>query len=354
MKIEQHAWCARHVRARAISVLCDLGLLISLVVGAQSVARADGTPLPGPGRLFGVHPVEQGSTTLPGGHFNFALVSGQRVSDAIVVENFSGRALRFHIYGADLITAAGGGLAPAQATATMREAGAWIVIARPFVTIAAHSQFTDAFTLRLPALVSPGQHLGAVVAAAEVGSTPQGNPIQARTALITVVTVPGRVHASGRLTPLLEVDAPSRSTGFRLTLSNTGNVLLTYRALLNIDDGNGHHIATLLLTPAGAYVVPTGQAPLAAVWEGRTASSERFRAQATVTILANGKPVGILTSQYLLLRYSNGIPILIIVGLGLVLIAIVLLAWRSVGRVSRRRRSATPRAVIRPVTAGRR
>ena len=164
-----------------------------------------------------------------------------------MVENLSDRSLTFDVYGADLVTAAGGGLAPAQPTATMHEAGAWIVVSSPVVTIAAHGQFTDTFTLTLPAAVFPGQHLGAVVAAAGVGLTPQGNPIEARTALITVVTVPGIAHPSARLSSLTGSVNPSGSIGFGITLSNTGNVLLTYAGTVAIDDATGHRVATLPL-----------------------------------------------------------------------------------------------------------
>jgi hypothetical protein len=159
-------------------------VLASLIIGSQAPARAAASPSPDPGRLFGVHPVEQGRTTLPGGHFNYALVPGQSISDGIVVENFSDHAISVHVYGADLITATGGGLAPAQPTATRRAVGAWITVSTPIVMVPAHGQITDTFAVLVPAAVSSGQHLGAVVAAATVGLTSQGNPIEARVALI--------------------------------------------------------------------------------------------------------------------------------------------------------------------------
>ena len=56
--------------------------------------------------------MHEGQTTLPGGHFSFDLVPGQSISDGVVVENFSNHSLDFHIYGADLLSASGGGFAP--------------------------------------------------------------------------------------------------------------------------------------------------------------------------------------------------------------------------------------------------
>jgi hypothetical protein len=329
---------ARHadsVTAHAIASLSCLAVLASLIVGSQAAARAAASPSPDPGRLFGVHPVQQERTTLPGGHFNYALVPGQSISDGIVVENFSDHAISVHVYGADLITATGGGLAPAQPTATMREVGAWITVSTPIVMVPAHGQITDNFTVLLPTAVSSGQHLGAVVAGATVGLTTQGNPIEARVALITVVTVPGDAQASASLTPLVGSEAASGQIRFGITLSNTGNLLLTYTGSLSIDDGDGRRVATLQLTPTTAYVVPNGHVPLAAAWNETISQAAVYRAQATVTILANGVPVRTLTSQALALRFSSGSPLFLFAGVGLALVAMMLLATQAVRRRGR-------------------
>jgi len=336
------------VRARAILTIGSLMLVGALAVGSHETARAAGaSAAPAPMPLFGVHPVQEGRTTLPGGHFNFALVPRQRIVDAIVVENSSDHALGFHVYGADLLTAAGGGFAPAQPTATMRGVGAWIIVSVPLVTVSAHSQFTDEFTLTVPASVSSGQHLGAVVAAASVGVTSQGNPIEARAALIVVVTVPGVADASARLTPLVGSDATAGQVGFGITLSNTGNVLLTYTGLLAIDDAGGHPVAALPLTPANAYVVPSGQIPLVATWKEPAPLADTYRAQATVTVFANGTPIRTLTSQSLVLRLSSGVPAFVPIGVSLAIAAMILLAAGIARGLAERRHTPAARRVRR-------
>ena len=316
---------------------------------AAPVALADGTPTPNASQLFGVHPVEEGSTTLPGGHFNFALLPGQRVSDGIVVENLSSRALTFHVYGADLITATGGGLAPAQPTATKRAVGAWITVSTPTVSVAAHAQFTDRFTVTVPAIVSPGQHLGAVVVSADIGATSQDTPIDARAALITVVSVPGTAHPSAVLSALTGSTAVAGRVGFGITLSNNGNLLITYAGSINVVDADGHHVARLPVTPATAYVVPAGQAPLAAVWRHAAGLSGTYRAQATLSILVNGIVVATLHSQSLTLQFSSGPNMAVVVGIGLALLLLLALTIWSARQALRRRRpsSHTPRAGIR-------
>jgi hypothetical protein len=345
LKIRSRGDIAYIARARVFASLGCLALLAALTAAAQEVARAAGaSPQASPGQVFGVHPVQQGRTTLPGGHFNFALAPGESITDAIVVENLSDRVLTFHVYGADLLTAAGGGLAPAQPTATMREAGAWITISAPRVTIPAHGQLTDSFTVRLPAAVSVGQHLGAVVVAADVGLTPQGNPIEARTALITVVTVPGIARPSARLDALIGSADPAGHIAFGISLFNTGNVLLTYAGSVTVDNGDGRHVATLALTPANAYVVPGGRVRLAAVWMETAHQSDQYRAQATVTILAAGIPVGTLVSQSLGLSFTSAMLTIIAGGVAGAVVLIILFA---VGRLRRGRRNrSTTRSVL--------
>lgn len=330
---------AKAGRRLIVSLGC-IALSMAAFTSVSSVARAGATPpAHASTQLYGVHPAEQGSTTLPGGHFNYALVPGQRVEDGIVVENLSSRALSFNVYGADLITAIGGGLAPAQPTTVMRGVGAWITVSAPTVTIAAHDQFTDDFAVTLPADITPGQHLGAVVVAADVGLTSQGTPIETRAALITVVTVPGTAHTAATLTPLRGSTDASGDIRLGITLFNSGNVLLTYVAVIDIMNGDGDRVAQLVLTPAGAYVVPSGQVPLAAVWKDTASLSGQYRAQATVSILADGTPVGTLRSRSLTLELSSGFPAVILAGAALALMLIVVIVVRSLGRGMRRRRA---------------
>jgi hypothetical protein len=317
-------------------VLACIAATLFTAAGAAPVAAASPPPDSARSQLFGVHPLLQGQTTLPGGHFSFALVAGQTASDGVVVENFSDRALDFHIYGADLLTAAGGGLAPAQATDVMREAGAWIDVETPRVTIPAHSRTTSMFTVTLPSAISPGEHFGALVAAAVVGTSPQGGTIEARTALITNITVPGTSIPSGRLGALTRSAGTPRGVGFAIVLSNTGNLLLTYAGSVDVLDSGGRTVATLPLTPTSAYVVPDGHVGLDAVWPGLPPSGT-YSAKATVTILARGTPVATLTSQSLPLSFAS--PASILPAVALVLGGFVLAAGIVIA-VRRRRRPA--------------
>lgn len=341
---------ARGVRTprRTIAVAGCLVLLSEVLLGAP-VALAAATAAPNPAQLFGVHPAEEGSTTLPGGHFNFALLPGQRITDGIVVENLSDRVLTFHVYGADLITATGGGLAPAQPSAMKRAVGGWIAVSTPTVNVAAHATFTDQFAVTVPAIVSPGQHLGAVVVSADVGTTAHNTPIEARAALITVVSIPGAAHPSAVLSPLVGSTAVAGRVGLDIKLSNNGNLLITYAGSVDVRNADGHAIARLPLTPAGAYVVPDGQALLTAVWHHSASLSGTFRAQATVSVLVNGVVVATLHSQSLTMHFSSGPTMTLVIGVGLALLLLLALALWSARQALHRRQpsSHTPRAAIR-------
>jgi hypothetical protein len=133
---------------------------------------------------------------------------------------------------------------------------------------------------------------------------------------------------------------PSGSIRFGITLSNTGNLLLTYSGVVAIVDGNGHHVA-LLLQPDNAYVVPSGQVQLAAVSHQLPPGATTFRAQATITLLANGVPVGTLTSQSVALQLPTGTPIAIVAGVALLLAALLLLVVLSIRRRACRRSRLT-------------
>ena len=147
------------------------------------------------------------------------------------------------------------------------------------------------------------------------------------------------------LTPLVGSAATAGQLGFRITLSNTGNVLLTYAGSVVIDDADGHRVASVALTPINAYVVPRGQTPLAGIWKEPSPLADAYRAQATVTIYANGKPIQTLTSQSLALRFSSGVPVLVPAALALAIVALILLMFRIARNVAGRRvRTATPRA----------
>ncbi len=334
---------------RPLGVAVRVGLMavvaLPIVFGPDmtTALAATPSPAPSPAQLFGVRPEKQGQTTLPGGHFNFALAADDHITDAMVVENFSDHSIAFSFYGADILSASGGGVAPAQATNVMHGVGAWMAVPNPKRTIGAHQEVTVPFTLTVPAGERPGQHLGAIVASADVGTTPTGSVIEARTALLVVVTLPGVASPSGRLGPL-RVSPVAHQFVFGITLTNTGNLLLTYVGSITVRDAAGRSVARRSLVPSSGYVVPAGVILLTATWDDALPQSSAYTARATVTILADGEPVGVLTSQILQLPAPSDAAILIvIVALGCLAFLLLLLA---LARWSRRRAIPSRRLAV--------
>ena len=93
-------------------------------------------------------------------------------------------------------------------------------------------------------------------------------------------------------------------------------------------------------------VVPDGQVQLAAVWKEVDPRSAAYRVQASVTILADGTPVGTLRSQSLALQFPSGTPIPIVVGAAVLLAALLLLAAWSVRRRAGRRSRLVARNLL--------
>ncbi|MFJ5020523.1 hypothetical protein [Streptomyces goshikiensis] len=103
------------------------GLVLALAPGAQAVPAPVPSPAPpasAAGAPFGVQAGLYGLTTLTGGHFGYALKAGARIEDSAVIHNENDEARTFHVYGANVSNAAGGGLAPAQEGQRMRAVGA--------------------------------------------------------------------------------------------------------------------------------------------------------------------------------------------------------------------------------------
>ncbi|MDV5149196.1 hypothetical protein R1T08_34935 [Streptomyces sp. SBC-4] len=102
-------------RFPALWSLLLTGLVLALAPGAQAAPAPVPSPTPQgstAGAPFGVQAGLYGLTTLTGGHFGYALKAGARIEDSAIIHNKSDEARTFHVYGADVTNAAGGGLAP--------------------------------------------------------------------------------------------------------------------------------------------------------------------------------------------------------------------------------------------------
>lgn len=256
---------ATAIRRAPVPALWSL-LLACLVLAPAPGARAAPAPTPpaapagsATGAPFGVKAGLHGLTTLTGGHFGYALKAGARIEDSAVVHNESEETRTFHVYGADVAHAAGGGLAPAQEGGRMSGVGTWLRLDSPTtVTVGPKSSATVRFSLTVPVGTPPGSYLGSLVTALRTPAVSGGVNTETRIARLVELTVPGTADLQVSLTEL-----EHRTTGgaeeFTVTVRNTGNVLYTFAGTLNV---TGDSVRTVPLTPTGIYVIPGGSATL--------------------------------------------------------------------------------------------
>jgi hypothetical protein len=244
-------------------LLCLVPVLCVSATTALAGAVPTAPPAPPGGPLWGISAALYGKTTLPGGHFTFALPAGSEVHDAVVLHNYQAQPLPLALYATDLIVAQGGGLAPIQADQPSHGVGRWTSLAHADIVVPAHGQVQVPFTVAPPRGTVPGDYYGAVVAAA-AGAGGQGVRIVTRAALIVHLQVPG-VARVGLALGSLEQASAGAGVNFTLAVRNTGNVTLSLDGAVLLRNG-GHLAARLALKPDGLNVIPGGTAMLQAAW----------------------------------------------------------------------------------------
>ncbi|MFE7581480.1 hypothetical protein ACFU5Y_07935 [Streptomyces gardneri] len=333
-------------------------LLTGLVLGLAPGAQAAPAPVPSPtppesaaGAPFGVRAGLYGLTTLNGGHFGYALKAGARIEDSAVVYNESDEARTFHVYGADVTNAAGGGLAPAQEGQRMAAVGAWLKLdSEATVTVQPKSSATVRFSLAVPAGTPPGSYLGSLVTALRTPAVSGGVNTETRIARLVELTVPGTADLQVTLSEL-EHRPAGGGEEFTVTVRNTGNVLYTFAGTLNVTSGSSAR--TVPLTPTGIYVIPGGSATLT----GRLADLPalgRRAVTASVTATVPGGAAKTVDSNTVRLSYFPWLIATLAVG-GLLALGLLLVITRKRRRAWLRRRAEERnalRALRRELRAG--
>jgi hypothetical protein len=207
--------------------------------------------------VFGIHPLLSKTTVPDQGHFRFEMVSGTSQQAAAVIDNYSASPLALTFYGADMVQAEGGGVAPAQVYQTMHEVGAWIKVAQTAITVPASSSMVANFTVTVPIGQVPGDHVGAVTAQANIGIQ-NGITTQERLALLVDIVIPGTVAPSATLSQLVAHSAGPGKDSFTIDLTNTGNVLITTHGIVSINDDQGNQVGEVQLVPQDSYAIPNG------------------------------------------------------------------------------------------------
>ena len=320
---------------RAGAVVLAALLLVSANAGVG--AAGGGAPV----AAFGIRPQNSTDPSVDRGHFWFHLATGGSATEAIVLHNTTTEPLTFTVYGADMLQAAGGGLAPAQQTDTMFDVGAWMKVESTSLTVAPGADGVDHFTVTIPEGAAPGDHVGAIVAAANVG-VQKGVSVQARGALITQVTIPGVAHPSAQLSALVAHPAGDGRDSFSIVMTNDGNLLLTFSGSLQITDSDGHVLGALPMSPSGADLIPGASVQLQS--DQWTFAKGTSVVTAQIALQADHKPFQTASSAPLTFSFTDWVRIIVELVVAVMVLGIVgFVVWRL------RRRTMAARARQRQV-----
>ncbi|MER5778281.1 hypothetical protein ABT144_29095 [Streptomyces sp. NPDC002039] len=358
-RLRAHGGAAATRRARFPALVWSL-LLTGIVLGPAPGAQAAPAPAPSPappepaaGAPFGVRAGLYGLTTLTGGHFGYALKAGARIEDSAVIYNQSDEARTFHLYGADVTHATGGGLAPAQEGQKMTAVGAWLKLdSEATVTVQPKSRATVRFSLAVPDGTPPGSYVGSLVTSLRTPAVSGGVNTETRIARIVELRVPGEADLRVSLTAL-EHRPSGGGEEFTVTVRNTGNVLYTFAGTLNITGGGSPR--TVPLTPAGIYVIPGGTATVTGRLTDLPAVG-RLEVTAGVTATVPGGAVKTVNSNTVRLSCFPWLMATLAVGV-LLSLGLVLFVTRERRRAWRRCRAeerTALRALRRELRAGHR
>ncbi|GAA2650029.1 DUF916 domain-containing protein [Paractinoplanes durhamensis] len=205
-----------------------LGVLLVLVPAAPAAADTGGRA------TFGVRPTgKSGPDDRP--TFAYAATPGGIFNDQVEISNAGTKPLTLKVYASDAFTPRTGGFDLLAAGAKPTDAGAWVVMSKPIVTVPARGRIILPFTLKVPATATPGDHSAGIVATlTSQGTDAKGNKVSVDQ------RVGARVYLriSGSLEPRLTVEGltadyhPSRNplsagkTTLTYRVRNTGNVRL--------------------------------------------------------------------------------------------------------------------------------
>ncbi|MFE7777772.1 hypothetical protein ACFU5O_28510 [Streptomyces sp. NPDC057445] len=234
-------------RIAAVLAACLLAVLPGAAVAAPAAAPApagrqsDG----GQGRTtFGVQPsAARKADARP--NFSYGATPGVVVKDHIAVFNYANRPLTLRVYAGDAFTTADGGFDLFAAGHRPTDVGAWVKLGKNVLSVPRRSHVIVPFTMTVPRNVTPGDHVGGIVASlSAVRTDKKGNKVAvdqrvgARIYLRIAGELKARLAVEDLSTAYDGTANPfgSGSATVTYTLRNTGNVRLAARQTVSVRD----------------------------------------------------------------------------------------------------------------------
>ncbi|MDI1465853.1 DUF916 domain-containing protein [Catellatospora sp. KI3] len=227
-------------RLLAVALLAVAPALGAPAAAAPRTAPGASVPATGPA-TFGIQP---GSPTGPDSRaqFLYSATKGAVVKDQVLVTNYGTAPLTLNVYASDAFNTAEGGFDLLAAARQPVDVGAWLKLNATAVTIPARGRTVLPFTLTLPANVTPGDHVGGIVASLTTTQTDAGGnkvAVEQRVGVRVYLRVAGLLRATLSVDYLHGEFQPAGATRggiahITYTVRNTGNVRLTGHQQLSV------------------------------------------------------------------------------------------------------------------------
>ncbi len=180
---------------------------------------------------FGLTP-PQGNGQPFRANFELAVTPGEEVKDSVRIRNLSGNQIKLNVYATDALNSESGAIDLLAGADRPKDIGSWITLERPEVTLASQDFLDVAFTLRVPADASPGDHTAGILASYLGEPESSGGP-----SMLIDRRIGTRVLArvAGALTPKLVVSDLKTGWDGPINPLGHGTMTLSYRVT---NDGN--------------------------------------------------------------------------------------------------------------------
>ncbi|MDT4893936.1 MAG: hypothetical protein QOE97_2971 [Pseudonocardiales bacterium] len=328
-------------------------VLVASSVATQAALAAPSSPTgtaPAPGgastggsrATFGIGPLAVNRSTARS-FFSYQTGPGGTYSDKAAAVNYATTPLTVTVYPADLGNAADGTLAAGLQTDKLVDAGRWVTLSQPSLTITIPAATSRApgvviipFALTVPGTASPGDHGAALIATlSTIGKNPKGQNVRLDQRVATSIYV----RVAGPLNPKLAIEAlkgryhgtldpigKGRAT-VTYRIRNTGNVRVKVQQAVNVTGLFG--AKTKIVRPPAIEVLFPGSTATVTVEVPGVVPTVFDKARVTVTpqLFADQKPVPVAAASASAPFFAFPWMFLACVA-GLILLVVLYLWWR--------------------------
>jgi MYXO-CTERM domain-containing protein len=208
-------------------------------------------------------------------NLSYTVEPGKTVKDAVTVYNLGNVPLIFNVYPTDAFNSQDGTLSVLAGDKKPTDVGTWLKLDQKLVSVPPGRQTTIRFVLKVPRDATPGDHVGAVMAASPTKGTGQRGEaitLDRRTGTRLYVRVAGDLHPELAITHLesdyhQSVNSLDGSTTVKFRVENRGNVRVSGSPVVEVGGPLGA-LSTTVKMPRLNDLLPGEYADLTAKVSG--------------------------------------------------------------------------------------